>query len=93
VRFTVVFVVRLAAVCVVRFAVDFVVRLVLVVALRFALVVVVRLAAVFALRFDAAFLPRAVRDPLVVRLVAMRRPNCQEHASALNGMSRFETVR
>jgi hypothetical protein len=85
--------VRFAVVFVVRFAAVFVVRFVVVVALRFALVVVLRLAAVFALRFDADFLPRAVRDPLAVRLVAMRRPSCQEHASAMNGMSHFETVR
>jgi hypothetical protein len=88
--------VRFTAVCVVRFAAVFVVRFALVFALdfalRFVLVVALRLAAVFALRFDTAFLPRAGRDPLAVRLVAMRRRSCQEHASATNGMSRFETL-
>src|SRR6476619_6829731 len=81
--FAAVFVVRVAAVLVVRFALFFALRFALVFALRFAPVFVLRFVAVVALRFDVAFLPRAVRDPLAVRLVAMRRPSCQEYASAM----------
>jgi hypothetical protein len=85
-------VVRFAVVFALRFTPDFELRVATVV-VPVARVLVDRLAAVLALRFDAALLPRVVRAPLAVRLVAIRLWSCQEHASATAGMSRFETLR
>src|SRR5690349_4151106 len=64
----------------VRFADVLVVRFAVVVAPRFAVVLALRFALFAAPRFAADFLADVGRVLLTVRLVAMRRPICQEHA-------------